>query len=149
MVLFTRKSRFAPTHVLLAGVALTTMSQSIIALATANGGAYAFLLRSLTLGSTYLISPGIALAVALCALATAAAAALGTRWLDILPLGNSVSDALGIDSRHARGALLVVASIATAGATIVVGPLSFVGLIVRKSTRLNVSHYCAYRMPHS
>src|SRR3546814_5237730 len=102
MVLFTRKSRFAPTHVLLAGVALTTMSQSIIALATANGGAYAFLLRSLTLGSTYLISPGIALAVALCALATAAAAALGTRWLDILPLGNSVSDALGIDSRHAR-----------------------------------------------
>src|SRR3546814_5534323 len=60
MVLFTRKSRFAPTHVLLAGVALTTMSQSIIALATANGGAYAFLLRSLTLGSTYLISPGIA-----------------------------------------------------------------------------------------
>src|SRR3546814_12646581 len=74
--------------------------------------------------------------VALCALATAAAAALGTRWLDILPLGNSVSDALGIDSRHARGALLVVASIATAGATIVVGTLSFVGLMATHLARL-------------
>lgn len=136
MMAFARGSRFAPAPLLLAGYALTGFSQSVIALVTASGGAYASLLRSLTLGSTYLIGPGVAAATALCAVVTAVAAMLCRRWLDILPLGAGVADALGVDDRRARFTLLLLAAVSTAGATIVVGPLSFVGLMAPHLARL-------------
>lgn len=136
MVLFARRSRFAPASMLLAGVALTGLSQSVIALATASGGAFAFLLRSLTLGSTYLIGPGAATAVVVWALASAIAAAVCGRWLTMLPLGADVAGALGVEAGRARFLLMLVAAMATAGATIVVGPLSFVGLLAPHLARL-------------
>ncbi|WP_322012622.1 Fe(3+)-hydroxamate ABC transporter permease FhuB [Paraburkholderia sp. J12] len=136
MMLFARRSRFAPASMLLVGVALTGLSQSVIALATASGGSYAFLLRSLTLGSTYLIGPGIASAAAVWAVASAVAAGVCGRWLTILPLGEGVAGALGVGAGRARFLLMLVAAMATAGATIVVGPLSFVGLLAPHLARL-------------
>lgn len=136
MIALARRSQFSSAHMLLAGVALTGLSQSVIALATAGGGVYAFLLRSLTLGSTYLVGPGLASVTALWAIIAAVAAWSCGRWLDILPLGTGVADALGVNSRRARCVLLVIAAISTAGATIVVGPLSFAGLMAPHLARL-------------
>lgn len=136
MMLFARRSRFATSATLLAGVALTGLSQSVIALAMASGGAFAFPLRSLTLGSTYLIGPGVASAVVVWAVASAVVAALCGRWLTILPLGAGVAGALGVEAGRARLLMMLVAAMATAGATIVVGPLSFVGLLAPHLARL-------------
>lgn len=136
MVVLGRQSHFTPSSMLLAGMALTGLSQSVIALATAGGGAYAFLLRSLTLGSTYLIGPGIASAVMVWALVSAVAAGVCGRWLTILPLGSDVAGGLGVEPGRARLMLTLVAAVATAGATIVVGPLSFVGLLAPHLARL-------------
>jgi ferric hydroxamate transport system permease protein len=58
-----------------------------------------------------------------------------TRWLDILPLGAATSRSLGIGLNRARLLLLVVALL-TACATLVVGPLSFVGLLAPHMARL-------------
>ncbi|RQM45773.1 Fe(3+)-hydroxamate ABC transporter permease FhuB [Paraburkholderia bannensis] len=136
MMLFARRSRFAPASMLLAGVALTGLSQSVIALATASGGAFAFLLRSLTLGSTYLIGPGVASAAVVWAVASALAALVCGRWLTMLPLGAGMAGALGVEPGRARFLLMLVAAMATAGATIVVGPLSFIGLLAPHLARL-------------
>lgn len=136
MLALSRKREFAPGYLLLVGVAISGFSQSVIALATASGGAYSFLLRSVTMGSTYLMTPSIALTAALWAVAGYAAASLCGRWLDILPLGGAVTDALGVDSRRARLVVLLLSALLTAGATVVIGPLSFVGLMAPHLARL-------------
>lgn len=136
IVVLGRRNQFAPGHLLLAGVALSALSQSVIVLATASGSGYATLLRTLMYGSTYLVSPATALVVCVCAALAVAAAWLCGRWLDILPLGANVADALGVGTRRARLTLLVIAAILTAGATTVLGPMSFVGLMAPHLARL-------------
>lgn len=70
------------------------------------------------------------------ALAACGAAVVGTvlaaslcRWLDILPLGPAVSAGVGVPVRRARFTVFALAAAASAAATLVVGPLSFAGLI--------------------
>jgi ABC-type Fe3+-siderophore transport system permease subunit len=136
IVALGRRSGFAPEHVLLAGIAISAFSQAVVMLATASGGAYANMLRPLLYGSTYVILPATAIAVGICTAVAVLASYLGARWLDILPLGANVANALGVGAQRARLMLLVVAAILTAGATIVIGPMSFVGLMAPHLARL-------------
>ncbi|MEX3764221.1 Fe(3+)-hydroxamate ABC transporter permease FhuB [Paraburkholderia phenoliruptrix] len=136
IVALGRRSGFAPEHVLLAGIAISAFSQAVVMLATASGGAYANLLRPLQYGSTYLIVPATAIAVGACTVVAVCVAYLAARWLEILPLGTNVADALGVGAQRARLTLLVLAAILTAGATVVIGPMSFVGLMAPHLARL-------------
>ncbi|CAB3728578.1 Iron(3+)-hydroxamate import system permease protein FhuB [Paraburkholderia phenoliruptrix] len=136
IVALGRRSGFAPEHVLLAGIAISAFSQAVVMLATASGGAYANLLRPLQYGSTYLIVPATAIAVGACTVVAVCVAYLAARWLEILPLGANVANALGVGAQRARLMLLVLAAILTAGATVVIGPMSFVGLMAPHLARL-------------
>ncbi|MCP1120736.1 Fe(3+)-hydroxamate ABC transporter permease FhuB [Robbsia andropogonis] len=131
-----RRRRFAPGHVLLGGIALSAFAQAVIVLATASGGAYATLIRPLLYGSTYLVSPGTAVGVAVSAVLLTLLAMLCARWLDMLPLGGDIADGLGMDSGHARLVLLLLSAVASAAATLIVGPMSFVGLMAPHLARL-------------
>jgi ABC-type Fe3+-siderophore transport system permease subunit len=136
IVVLGRRSGFAPQQVLLGGIALSAFAQSAVMLATSSGGAYAALLRPLTYGSTYIVLPGMATVVALCTCAGVLVAYLCSRWLDMLPLGADVADALGVSSKRARLVLLVAAASMTAIGTVVIGPMSFVGLMAPHLARL-------------
>jgi iron complex transport system permease protein len=57
-------------------------------------------------------------------------------WLDLLPLGVPTARALGVNVTFSRLLLLAVVAVLTAGATLVVGPLSFVGLLAPHMARL-------------
>jgi iron complex transport system permease protein len=58
------------------------------------------------------------------------AAATGMhRWLAILPLGGAVAQGLGVPVRTAWTLSVLIAGLATGAATVIVGPLSFVGLM--------------------
>lgn len=57
------------------------------------------------------------------------AAVLMARWLTILPLGPEVARALGLPLRPATLGVVALAALATGAATVLVGPLSFVGLM--------------------
>ena len=57
-------------------------------------------------------------------------------WLDLLPLGAPTARALGVNVTWSRLILLLVMAVLTAGATLVVGPLSFVGLLAPHMARL-------------
>jgi iron complex transport system permease protein len=94
------------------------------------------LLRPLQYGSTYLIVPATAVAVGVCTVAAVLVAYPGARWLEILPLGANVANALGVGAQRARLLLLAVAAMLTAGATVVIGPMSFVGLMAPHLARL-------------
>lgn len=129
LLFFARCSHYAVSAMLLAGVAVSGMAQSIVALATTNGADYAFFLRAVLLGSTYLAGPPLAIGASLAAVAGLLLTWLAGRWLDVLPLGDSVASALGVNALRARVQLWCLAAALSAAATLVVGPLSFVGLL--------------------
>lgn len=125
----SRRAAFAPDRVLLAGIAFGALSQALVAIVVAGGDPHRALLLGWMAGSTDLAGPGEA-AVALGALALAFPMLLPVlRWLAILPLGPATSRALGVDPGRSRPVLLTLAALFTAVATLVVGPLSFVGLL--------------------
>jgi ABC-type Fe3+-siderophore transport system permease subunit len=133
---FSQRSRFAPNRVLLAGVAIGALFQAVVAVVIASGGERATTLLQWLAGSTYTITPAdAALALVLC-IALCASTPLVRHWLEILPLGEASARALGVSTRGARFIVLVLIALLTAAATLVVGPLSFVGLTAPHFARL-------------
>ncbi len=129
VLLMGRSTGFAPERVLLAGVALSALADAVVGVMMAAGDPRAVALLSWLGGTTSGTSANTALfALVTCGL-LAAAAALGQRWLTILPLGSATAQALGTPLSHARLSLFLAAAVMTAAATPVIGPLTFVGLL--------------------
>lgn len=124
-----RRSGFAPQRVLLAGIALTALMDALVGVLAASGDPRALRLLRWMSGSTYGIDATMATAVLGLAACVIPAALLARRWLDILPLGGDMASALGVSAPLSRGLLLVLSAIMSASATLIVGPLSFVGLM--------------------
>ncbi len=129
LLLFARRFDFAPQQVLLAGVAVKALFDGLVALVGASGSQHWPRLLAWMSGSTYGMQwSAVAGAFAVTTLALPAAVLLH-RWLELLGLGSEQADARGLRVRRARLVLLVIAAVATALATLLVGPLSFVGLM--------------------
>ncbi|MGO4725192.1 MULTISPECIES: Fe(3+)-hydroxamate ABC transporter permease FhuB [unclassified Inquilinus] len=133
---FGRRSALSSEHMLLAGMALTTVAWSFMAVLLFSGDPRTAILLGWLSGSTYGISGGDAAIT--CGLAAAAAlmVPLAARWLAILPLGASTSVALGLALTRSRLVVLLLTAALTAGATLTVGPLSFVGLMAPHIVRM-------------
>jgi iron complex transport system permease protein len=136
MLALGRRSGFAPNRLILAGIALTALLGTVTGLVMASGDPRAVALLTWMAGSTYAVSggeAGVLLAIAAVALLIAPMLA---RWLDILPLGATAARALGIQLPIARLVLLLLTAATTAVATLVVGPLSFIGLLAPQIARM-------------
>jgi ferric hydroxamate transport system permease protein len=125
---FASRAHFAPQRVLLAGIAVGALFQAVVAVVIASGGERAAALLNWLAGSTYAITPADAIRSMVLCVMFCAPLPLIARWLDVLPLGDAAARALGVDVRRARGALFALIALLTASATLIVGPLSFVGL---------------------
>ncbi|WP_016855472.1 Fe(3+)-hydroxamate ABC transporter permease FhuB [Halomonas smyrnensis] len=136
LVAVNRRSGFQPERLLLTGVAITALFEAIKAVVLAGGDPRGQQVIAWLSGSTYYVDATSAVTVAGAAALLALAAAPLARWLDILPLGGATAAALGIDLRRARLSLLLLVALLTAAATLVVGPLSFVGLLAPHMARL-------------
>jgi iron complex transport system permease protein len=123
------RSGFAPQRLLLVGVALSMLFSACAAYLLSSGDPRAILLLTWMSGSTYSATmSGVWPALGLLA-ASFAAAVAGRRWLTILSLASPSAQSLGVPVALARLYFLGIISAATAGATILVGPLTFVGLL--------------------
>lgn len=129
IVLLGLRSQFAPERVLLAGIALGALADAIVGFLTASGDPRALFLMRWMSGSTYMVDMRTALTLLGVGAFLILIALLMRRWLDLLPLGNAPALALGIALGRTRFALYGVAALLTAGATLAVGPLSFIGLM--------------------
>ena len=127
--LFGIRSGFAPERVLLTGIALGAMLDAFISVLAAGGDPRAIIVIQWMSGSTYLIETSKAISATMAAISGLALAFLARRWLDLLPLGAQATQAIGIRVDFARACLFVLAAAMTAAATLVVGPLSFIGLM--------------------
>ncbi|GGY73896.1 Fe(3+)-hydroxamate ABC transporter permease FhuB [Marinobacter zhanjiangensis] len=136
LLLLSRRSGFSPQRLLLGGIALSALLDAGIRMVLAMGDAQAVALLNWLAGSTWLSGQTDALALAVVTPVLALLALLATRWLDLLPLGETAARSLGLPLAPARLALLLLAALMTAAATLVVGPLSFVGLMAPHLARL-------------
>ena len=58
------------------------------------------------------------------------------RWLTLLPMGSASALSLDVPLVRARLSILLLAAVLTAGATLTVGPLSFIGLMAPHIARM-------------
>ncbi|MCP8466328.1 Fe(3+)-hydroxamate ABC transporter permease FhuB [Pseudomonas sp. ZM23] len=126
---FAWRRTFNAERLLLTGVCLTTLLHSLSTLLLASGDPRMTAMMSWMTGSTYQVdavsaSTGLAVGSVMIGISL-----LMARQLDLLTLGNGTATALGLHLRASHLAILLTAAVLTASATIIVGPLSFVGLI--------------------
>jgi ABC-type Fe3+-siderophore transport system permease subunit len=129
VVWFGARASFAPERMLLVGVAISALFQAVVSALLSSGDSRGDLLLNFILGSTYYVEPGAAYAAAAIALLSLVLGPLLGRWIDTLALGAATATSLGVPVPRARAAVLVLAALLTAAATLLVGPLSFVGLV--------------------
>ncbi|MER8571037.1 Fe(3+)-hydroxamate ABC transporter permease FhuB [Mesorhizobium sp. M1409] len=136
MLALAARAKFGAERLLLAGIAMSALCSAAITATIAMGNAQSYLLLRWLSGSTgqaTALDAGLALA---CLLPLTLPLFLAARWLDILPLGPDSARGLGIPVAGGRLTLIIVAAMLTALAAMVVGPLSFVGLIAPHLARL-------------
>ncbi|HVI27874.1 Fe(3+)-hydroxamate ABC transporter permease FhuB [Hansschlegelia sp.] len=131
----TARSSGSPDRLLLTGMALSMMFSAFAATLLTSGDPRAAILLSWMSGSTYRVSASAAQLALGVAAAGLAASLLVWRWLEISPLGGTTVRAVGVPMTLARTVILGLAAILTAAATLLVGPLSFVGLMAPHLTR--------------
>lgn len=136
LVLINQRNGFQPERILLSGIAITALFEPLQAIALANGDLRVQQLLSWMSGSTYYVTQPVALALVVLALLMLAACLLASRWLDLMPMGPAVATALGIRLSRAQLTILLLVAVLTASATMVIGPLSFAGLLAPHLARL-------------
>ncbi|RJK97457.1 Fe(3+)-hydroxamate ABC transporter permease FhuB, partial [Paracoccus aestuarii] len=126
---FTAGRDMPPERVLLAGIAVSALASAVLSAMMAVGDARAWAVLAWLSGSTGTVPMAGALALAALAAGVWGAGLALSRWLALLPLGAAVAGGLGLEVRRARLVLIALAGLATGAATLVTGPLSFVGLM--------------------
>ena len=123
------RSGFGPERLLLSGIALGAFGMSILTTALAGGGMRGYLLLTWMSGSTNNAGPAEALTGVAAAVLLIAPLPFLARWLDLLPLGAGIGTGLGLSVNRARLVLAIIAALLTAVSSLLVGPLSLIGLI--------------------
>lgn len=122
-------------RILLVGLALSAFASAVLSAMMAGGDARAWVILTWLAGSTATIGMVEAAILAILAVSLLVFSLCAARWLTVLPLGPEIASALGL-SRFARLCLFLVAGLATGTATVLVGPVSFVGLMAPHIARM-------------
>jgi ABC-type Fe3+-siderophore transport system permease subunit len=136
LLAIARHFALAASRMLLGGIALAAFSGAILTVILARGGLEAFAILAWLTGSTQQVTPELAIAAAVISVVLLAPLPLFARWLQILPLGDATAAGLGIAIKPAKTWLVIVASLLTGAATLIVGPVSFIGLMAPHLARM-------------
>lgn len=123
------RRQLEPERLLLAGVAVSSLTSAVLGALLAIGDQRSWQILNWLAGSAATVTGTPALTLAGIATVVLACSLLVSRWLTLLPLGHSVSTALGVPLRPAKVLVIVLAAVSTGAASLLVGPLSFVGLL--------------------
>lgn len=132
-----RRSSFRSEHLLLSGVALGSVMAAMLTYLTSLGDPRVLRVLTWLSGSTAAVTLQETALVSLSALVALCVVPLTARWLSILPLGGAVSTGLGVPEKRSRIVLLSLTALLTGTATIIAGPLSFVGLMAPHLARMS------------
>lgn len=141
IMLINQRNGVLPEKVLLTGISLSALFDSLQRLAIASGDLRAMQLIAWTSGSTQQAENSFALLFLAIALLLLGISLIFSRWLELFALQAPTAQALGLNLTHSRLILILFSALLTALATLVIGPLSFIGLLVPQISRfLGVRH---------
>lgn len=136
MLSLSRKPGFSGDRLLLIGIALSSVSGFVMAvLMTSQDPRLGQLLAWLS-GSTYAVAPHEAVVATILLVCGLTSIPFIRRWLELLPLGEAIAQNAGVSIVASRKILYSLSAVLTASATILVGPLSFAGLMGPHLARL-------------
>ncbi|PBI81886.1 Fe3+-hydroxamate ABC transporter permease FhuB [Rahnella victoriana] len=127
---------FSAERMLLTGIALSTAFTTLMTLLLASGDPRMGGLLTWLSGSTYSVTAATAWRTLALAAVTMMIVPFCRRWINILPLGSVTARSVGLALTPTRVAILLLAAVMTAAATLTVGPLSFVGLMAPHMARM-------------
>ncbi len=130
-----RKHNFAPMQVLLTGIALSAGLDAFLRIAMSSGHEEARILLTWLSGSTYLVSHDDLLLLLVGVTVIAVVSLLLNRWIELIGLGDISATSIGARCGRIRLILLLLVAALTTLCTIVIGPLSFVGLLAPHMAR--------------
>jgi len=133
--LMGRKHNFAPAQTLLTGIALSAGLDALLRIAMSSGHDNATTLLTWLSGSTYLVAGQDILILAVGVTLTGVIALSLDRWVELIGIGEVTANSLGMDSTIVRLVLLLLVAALTTLCTIVIGPLSFIGLLAPHMAR--------------
>lgn len=133
--LMGRRHNFAPTQTLLTGIALSAGLDALLRIAMSSGHDNAAALLTWLSGSTYLVSLNDMWLLAGGVCLVGALALSLHRWIALINLGEVSATSLGLNATLVRLALLLIVAALTTLCTIVIGPLSFIGLLAPHMAR--------------
>lgn len=136
LVLVNRRNGMSPEKVLLTGITVAALFDALIRLFLASGNPKIQTVLVWLSGSTYQATPAISLSLIIIALLFFCLCLPLHRWLSLLSLNSTVAQAVGLNVAWVRGVLIFICSVLTALATLMMGPLSFVGLLAPHLAKL-------------
>lgn len=129
LVVSVRRAGLGGNQALLTGVALAAFLMALLSAVTATGDPRAMLLMGWMAGSTYRVDAAAATVAVVLAVAMLPALPVLARQLEHLSLGAAHAGSVGLPVARSGLIVLCTAGLLTAAATLIVGPLSFVGLM--------------------
>ena len=127
--LINRRNGLQPDQVLLTGISISALFDAVQRILIASSDPRAWQLLSWGSGSTYYASNDVAIPMLIIAAALFALSFIFVRWLDLLSLNSVVAQSLGVNLVQSRSILFLFAILLTLLATLIVGTLSFIGLL--------------------
>lgn len=122
--------RLNPAHLLLVGIAISALMNGILSVINLSGDPRLQAILSWLSGTTYSAKPETVWWLTGIAVVLSIACVLLIQPLRLLSLGATVARGLGVSLRLSQLAVMVVVAGLSATATLAVGPLSFIGLMV-------------------
>lgn len=132
----TARSGFAPERLLMTGIAVTALSGSFMSIVIFLGDMRLTRLMGWMSGSLYSVRISDAVIASVICVTGLCVALLLQRWMAILPLGQQVSRSLGLSLRRARLLVILLTGLLTGTSVLIVGPVSFIGLLAPHLARL-------------
>ena len=130
-----KKRQFSANQLLLAGIAISAALSAGVAIALAQGGEAAIMLVNWLAGSLYLVTHSDIVILGITILVLSVWVFASHRQLDIVFLGDNIARNLGLHVTWIKATFLLCIGALTTCCMIIIGPLSFVGLIAPHMAR--------------
>lgn len=136
LLLLGKRHQYAPSVLILTGIAITALLEALIQFCMARGTADSYQILLWLSGSTYRVTPSQSLLLAATTGILILAAFGISRWLTLISIGRGFAFARGLSIQSAGLILLVLVAVICALVTATMGPVSFVGLIAPHMARM-------------
>lgn len=129
LLLLGRKNQFAPSSMILIGIAISALIESLVQFALAKGTQDTYTIIGWLAGSTYRVSGQSAIILALSVTVIFTALISVSRWLTLISAGRQFAAARGLNVQATSIILLCSVALLCALVTTTMGPVAFVGLL--------------------